>query len=411
MRFREQALIRSVLVVLFTVFSSGCQKDYEWDGSIANLLASQPERFATVLEDPEKYRIQIIYTQIDRNADNLPIFQSYTYRLDADEYFYPASTVKLPAAVLALEGLNVSGRYLGERHTEMLVGDEKSGESIARSIEKIAVVSDNAAFNRLYEFVGPDVLTGQLEQLSFDGVRIMHRLGIPMSLEENRVTAPVAFRTFDENVQRHTGRLQHADHSATGPVLRGRAEYVSGKWVGSPKDFASKNAYPLQAQHDVIKQLMFPDSVLPEQRFALSQEDYAFLYRMFSMYPRESGIEEYHNGERYPDGYVKFLLYGGDEPRIPDSIRIFNKVGDAYGFLTDAAYIVDFDNAIEFMLAATIYVNDNETFNDDVYEYDEIGFPFMRNLGQAIYEIELKRERLEGRDSTDARFVGPSRLR
>ena len=86
-------------------------------------------------------------------------------------------------------------------------------------------------------------------------------------------------------------------------------------------------------------------------------------------------------------------MYGGSAETVPDSIRIFNKVGDAYGFLTDAAYIVDFENGIEFLLAATVYTNANQTFNDNEYEYDEIGLPFLRDLGQAVYEIELARPR------------------
>ena len=67
--------------------------------------------------------------------------------------------------------------------------------------------------------------------------------------------------------------------------------------------------------------------------------------------------------------------------------------GDAYGFLTDSAYIVDFDNGVEFLLSASIYTNANETFNDDNYEYDEIALPFLRDLGTAIYEVELARKR------------------
>ncbi len=86
-------------------------------------------------------------------------------------------------------------------------------------------------------------------------------------------------------------------------------------------------------------------------------------------------------------------MYGGSAPKIPDNIRIFNKPGDAYGFLTDSAYIVDFENGIEFMVSATIYTNANGTFNDDNYEYDEVGFPFFRELGQALYELELVRNR------------------
>ena len=86
-------------------------------------------------------------------------------------------------------------------------------------------------------------------------------------------------------------------------------------------------------------------------------------------------------------------MAGGSANAIPDNIRVFNKPGSAYGFMTDCAYIVDYENGVEFLLAATLYTNDNETFNDDNYEYDEIARPFLRNLGRAIYEVELERDR------------------
>jgi hypothetical protein len=112
-----------------------------------------------------------------------------------------------------------------------------------------------------------------------------------------------------------------------------------------------------------------------------------------SGYPGESGIDAYSDSALYPENLVKFLMFGGSPAKVPRNIRIFNKVGDAYGFLTDCAYIVDFDNNIEFFLAATIYTNDNETFNDGEYEYQTIAYPFLRELGQAIYEVELARNR------------------
>ena len=39
------------------------------------------------------------------------------------------------------------------------------------------------------------------------------------------------------------------------------------------------------------------------------------------------------------------------------------------------------------------------------YEYGEIGFPFMRHLGQAIYQVELQRERPRRPDLADLEFV------
>ena len=89
-------------------------------------------------------------------------------------------------------------------------------------------------------------------------------------------------------------------------------------------------------------------------------------------------------------------------PRIS---RIFNKEGDAYGFLTDIAYIVDFKNNVEFMLSATIYCNQDGILNDDKYDYETIGLPFMKNLGRLIYDYELKRERLVKPDLSTFKLV------
>ena len=87
-------------------------------------------------------------------------------------------------------------------------------------------------------------------------------------------------------------------------------------------------------------------------------------------------------------------VYGsGKNEVINPNIRIFNKVGDAYGFLLDNAYIVDFEKGIEFMLTTVLLCNNDQIFNDDKYDYDTIGFPFMKNLGQLIYNHELTRKR------------------
>lgn len=390
---------------LLALCLSGCEKPYTWDGSLKALLASQPERFATVLDDPEKHRIQIIYTQIDRDAENRPAFQSFSYRLSEDEYFYPASTVKLPTALLALEKLrelNVSGV---NRDTEMRAGNVESGKSIGRYIREILLVSDNEAFNRLYEFVGQESINEKLRQSGYAGTRIMHRLEVVLSVEENRNTGPIRFTNGNIAIFEQPAVRSGKDYTAEHPIRLGKAEIVGGELVEEQKDFAEKNAFPLQAQHDVIKALMFPDDVDERMRFKLDEDDYRFVYRAMSAYPRNSGIAEFTDIERYPDGYVKFLMFGGNATSIPENIRIFNKVGDAYGFLTDAAYIVDFERGVEFILAATIYTNANQTFNDNNYEYDEIGLPFMRDLGQAIYEIELDREKQRQPDLGHLLFV------
>ena len=96
----------------------------------------------------------------------------------------------------------------------------------------------------------------------------------------------------------------------------------------------------------------------------------------------------YMTAPDYWDTYVKFLYYGSEKVKPDTSIRIFNKVGDAYGFLIDACYFVDYKTNIEFILSAIIHCNSDGVFNDDKYDYDSIGFPFMKNIGRVIYEHE-----------------------
>jgi hypothetical protein len=110
-----------------------------------------------------------------------------------------------------------------------------------------------------------------------------------------------------------------------------------------------------------------------------------------SQFPGESVYPSYDTG--YHDAYVKFLLYGSEKGSLPKNIRIFNKVGDAYGQLTDVAYIVDFKNNIEFFVSATIYCNEDGILNDDHYDYQKTGFPFMKNLGKVLYDHELLRKK------------------
>ena len=78
---------------------------------------------------------------------------------------------------------------------------------------------------------------------------------------------------------------------------------------------------------------------------------------------------------------------------MPDNVRIFSKSGQAYGYLIDNAYIVDWDSGVEFLLTAVLQVNDNQIYNDNHYEYREIGIPFMARLGQHLYDYEKSRPR------------------
>jgi hypothetical protein len=369
---------------------------------LEQLLLSNPDKFKKLTDNPEKYRLQILYTQIDRDAKNKPSLTTYSYRADSNEYFYPASTVKLAASVLALEKLNAlkidkstTLLTLKNRPSQLEIKTDstaKSGlPSIEHYIKKILLVSDNEAYNRLYEFLGQRPFNETMLSKGFKGVRLTHRLQTPLPRLENQYTNPIQLLDASGKViYNQPEAFNDSPYSATAPILLGKGTMSeAGVVEDKPLDFSLKNAFPLQAQHDFLKRLMLPEAFPAKDRFQLKKEDYAFLYRYMSMYPTESKDPVYT--EEFAT-YCKFLYYGSEKNApLNSSMRIFNKVGDAYGFLLDNAYVVDFDKKIEFIVTAVLLCNEDEIFNDEKYDYDTIGFPFFKDLGQVIYDYEVKR--------------------
>lgn len=372
------------------------------DSLLYKLLSSSPQ-FSTILQKLEEQKVQIIYTQIDRNNANKPTFTQHRFGVDEDVYFYPASTVKLAVAILALQKLNELKIQGLDRNTTMITeagfqkqsavyNDPESSDgrpSVANYIKKILLVSDNDAYNRLYEFLGQEYINNSLHSMGYGGIQILHRLNIALTEEENRYTNPVHFLDTSGKIlyQKPLVRSNLKYKQRTNQMGKG---YMSGgKLVEQPFDFSIKNRLSLPDLTNILKSILFPEDVPRRQRFNLSADNYLFLRSFMSMKPSESLFPSYDSS--YSDAYVKFLMYGGDGPIADSSVRIFNKPGDAYGFLTDAAYIVDFDKGIEFMLSATIYCNSDGIFNDDKYDYETVGFPFMKDLGRLIYEHEAKR--------------------
>ena len=375
-------------------------------GLIAQLLQQNSSFFEPYLRDKEKYKIQIIYTQIDRKANNKPVFTDYFFNVDPSAYFYPASTVKMPVALLALEEIKKLKASGVTRTSSMITEAAYSGQTpvyndpgtpdgvptVESYVKKIFLASDNDAFNRLYEMVGQEQINKRLREMGYKDDCIIHRLSIALSPDENRHTNPVKF--YDDTatlLYDQPMRFNTNPHPERKDFL-GQGYYSGGALINQPMDFSYKNKLTLPSLHMILRSILFPAEVKKEQRFNVDEDDLRLVWKYMSTYPNESGFPEYST-PAYHDAYCKFIYWGSERGELPKNLRIFNKVGDAYGFLTDAAYVVDFDKKIEFMVTATIYCNSDGILNDDHYDYEAVGFPFLRQLGRTLYEYELKRER------------------
>lgn len=391
-------------------------------GLMDSLLGSRPE-IANIISNPKKYRVQIIYTQINRDKHNKPSFTQYDYKLDSNSYFYCASLVKLPCSILALEKINELKVDGLNRNTKMVTDSTMPCQkrittdtsaatgypSVAQYIRRMLLVSDNLAYGRIYEFLTPDYIHRRLWQLGFHSMRIVHRFDGGCKGADNLTSNPVAFYDGDKLLYKQEQSVSAKKYNHPVADTKVGKAYInsSGKKVNEPKDFGSMNNMSLQDINDVLKNLVFNEYLPREQKFRLSDDDRNFLLKYLSMYPRESDHPRYA-AKPYYDSYKKYFLYGDSKKTITNNnVRIFNIVGQSYGFMVDCAYIADQEHKTEFMLAAVVYTNETEVINSGRYEYNSVALPYLSKLGQVFYNYELTRKRTHVPDLSEFKFDYP----
>lgn len=401
-----------VFWLLCILYCTSCQWQHSSRSLVDSLLHANEPLFKEVLKSPEKYQLQILYTQINRDSLNQPSFKTYEYGVDRKRYFYPASTIKLPVALLALEKLNRLNIKGLDKYTPLRIDSVRSPQSkaikdttaknklpsIAHYIKKLFIVSDNDAFNRLYEFVGQKNINESLWKKGYGDIMITHRLAAPQfSMEDNKYTNALQFYDAKNpkniiyeqkqlyNTQKYRAKINQMQ------VGKGYIDDKTKQLIEMPKDFTDRNYVSVQVLQEILRNVIFPEAIKNnKQTFLLSPDDYQFLYQCMSEYPKES---LYPNYEKYEDSYSKFLMFAQQKEDIPRHIRLFNKIGLAYGFMIENCYFVDLKEKVEFFLTIVIYTNNDGILNDDKYDYNNIGFPFMKNIGKVFYEYEKQRFR------------------
>jgi hypothetical protein len=383
---------------------------------LKTLLQAKPELFSGILNHPNKNEVQIRYTQVNRDKNNQATFKSYSYNLNAQRYFYPASTVKLAAVIFALEkinqlkskGLHVNLTMLTDssfKGQTKVMKDEtaQNGKpSIAHYVKKILLTSDNDAFNRLFEFIGRAEINAKLKHYGLTDSRILNRLAIGDGGESSRNTNPIDFYDGEKLIYHQPAQYDDRNYDLTLTNLMVGKGYVDSKdqIIMEPYSFANKNVFTIADQQALMMRLMIPAAFPANQRFNLTPEDYQVIYTYMSKLPTESDFPKYDEKEFWPT-YAKMLYYGREKSAVINpNMRIFNKYGDSYGFIIDNAYFVDFEHGIEFFLTAVVQSNEDGIYNDSKYEYETVCYPFMKNLGRSIYEVELNRAKKRSPDLT-----------
>ncbi len=397
--------MKKLIVLFYLLLSLNLSGQRKFDSLLTQVLSQTKSSVAqSVLSNPDSFRVQIIYTQINRDKTGKPDFTNYYYHVDPNLYFNPASMVKMPLAFLALEkmkklkldkyaAMQFDSSYPRQKPMVMDATSKDSTASIAHLIKRVLLISENDPYNRLYQFLGQGPINASLHQKGYTSSRIARQF-MGFTEEENRHTNSITFLNNQGEIiyaQPPTYNNVPIAYPAKS-ILVGRAHMnKDDQLVHAPFDFTKQNNISLEDMQQMLQAIIFPESVPIQKRFDLREEDRHFLLQYLSQYPSETNYPKYDDSVYY-DSYVKFFFHDSSHS-MPKHVRVFNKVGWAYGFLTDVSYVLDTLHHVDYFLSATLYVNSDGVVNDSKYDEETMGFPFLRELGRLIYDFELKRKR------------------
>ena len=345
-----------------------------------------------ILKNKENYEIQIIYTEIKRDKEGEPHFMDFEFQVDENTYFYPASTIKLPIVILTLDkinelrskGINVSLKSkitLSPLDQEMSLIQKDSITSFQNLIADILLVSDNSASNVLIDFIGYNHFNAKMNQAGFNKTYLNHKFS-----PDPNYTIDWEIKTmFNDIISSNEERdIVTADDNILG-LKKGEKKFKDGIVEIGSLDFSQKNRSSIIDMHNIIKRIIFPSKFDDDNAFNLNVEDYDFLRYWMSRFTHEDLGNKFTTDKKYFESYNKFFIHGADTVVTNKNIRVYNKIGQAYGTSTDNAYIKNYQDDVEFFLTATIYTNKNNIINDNVYEYEETAIPFLAKLSQSLY--------------------------
>ena len=346
-----------------------------------------------IIKDKEDYEIQVMLTKVNHNNTKID-FQNYQYQHDENQYFYPASTIKLPIVVLTLKKINEL-RSKGSDITlksKIILNNvdnysnfklQDSITSFQNLIADIFLVSDNSASNILIDFIGYNYFNDEMQNAGFDRTYLNHKFN-----PDPYVNSTWQISDLDNNMISSINdnqKIIKADDKTNG-LDKGERRYFNGEILDESLNFSEKNRFSITDMHNLIKYIFYPEIFDKANTFNLNVEDYDFIRYWMSRFTYEDIGEKFIGDENFFETYNKFFIHGDEQSVSNEQIRVYNKIGQAYGTSIDNGLIKNYQNNVEFILTSTIYTNKNKVINDNLYEYDDIAEPFLAKLSRAIYK-------------------------
>lgn len=347
-----------------------------------------------VFSHPAFYRLKIILSEISTDSNGFKHQTTWSFRDTVKEYFYPASLAKIPLTLSAFQFINEKKVFSSDLSDFLIDSSSYIKErTLSDDFLLMLSASDNNAFNRIYNMVGCKYININLMKKGYLNTYVIHRFE-QGSAQYHQTALPVRVVSsqtckilYSHPIDSIYSIIRHDIKDS----LIGIGYYQKDSLIPHPKSFRYHNYVDIRDVHDMMISLKYP-FLSNHRAFNLTDSQRTTIMRDLSTSPLHPNTVEYSDTSVFHPNFLRFTLFGRDKKLDYPDIQYFNKSAMAYGFLADCSYLNDPKNGAEFFLSIYMYVNKDEILNDDKYDYDTIGVPFMKRLGELIYQGMKKKQ-------------------
>lgn len=370
------------------------------DTFLLRILNTGDTAINELLSNQSKYQFQLIYNSVSRKNKKI-IFKEHSLN-DNKFYYNPASVVKLPLLLLALEkltSLKDKGIDLDTKigihtcscdfDTDRYVSKSKS-PTFRQFLRELIIMSDNDAYNLLVDFVGYDYFNKRFRELGYDGILMRKRFTSKCTVEQNKWFGGLFFydslsnQLYEQDCD--TSKQVYAIDTTKYVLSAGTSYLENGILVKGPKDFSNNNYLNFYQMNQFFKELFNHEKF--NTNFKIDSNFKKDFFDALKDYP-SSLLNSSYELIDVPDWYYKFFIDSSVMDTRNTEFKIYNKVGMAGGFISDFSHVVDDSNGIEYYLSATMLAKKDDIINNGNHNYHDFGIPAFRKIGALIYKYEL----------------------
>jgi hypothetical protein len=354
------------------------------DNELISLLKGKDKLIDLVLDNQDKYHLQINFTKVDANKNEITL---HDYSLNKDKhYFHPASLIKLPIAITSLElfskfeedyGIDLNTFVHSETcscdfNTDKYVNN-KMRPNLDILLREMLIMSNNESYNFFFNFSGPTYFNRRMKELSLNNIIL-----------RNRFYAGCTYQGANE----HGGLYFQKDNSSNkykiGCIKDSLKTIEQSLYLNYPNS-RSSNVVSLYSIHRLMIQLFYPQSFNPDFKLFLSSKNLDFLKTTLSSYP--NSLPNYQN---IPSHFHKYLMPSAFLNKQNNNIKIYSKNGNAGGYISDVMFLNDEEHHVKYFLSVSMLNYKQKSYYKRRVIYTTPGIDVFRKISNVLYEYAKK---------------------